>query len=134
MITARSLKTALVVEDSPVMREFIVASISTLPNLQPLQVANGFEALKTLPMQQVDIILTDINMPDLNGLELISFLKKHPDYCTIPVVIISTEKSEGDLNRGLALGAAHYLMKPFAPHELQLIIRQLLKIDANEPE
>ena len=134
MINQRSLITALVVEDSTVMREFIVASISTLPNIQPIQVANGFEALKALPRQQVDIILTDINMPDINGLELLSFLKKHPDYCTIPVVIISTEKSEGDLNRGLALGADHYLMKPFAPHELQLIIRQLLKIDAAEPQ
>jgi two-component system, chemotaxis family, chemotaxis protein CheY len=133
MITSPSFKTALVVEDSPVMREFIVSTISTLPNIQPLQVANGFEALKTLPLQQIDIILTDINMPDINGLELLSFLKKHPDYCTIPVVIISTEKSEGDLNRGLALGADHYLMKPFAPSDLQLIIRQLLKIDEDEP-
>ncbi|MGH9858186.1 MAG: response regulator [Acidobacteriota bacterium] len=128
-----TLKTALVVEDSPVMREFIVSTISTLPNIQPLQVANGFEALKTLPLQQIDIILTDINMPDINGLELLSFLKKHPDYRTIPVIIISTEKSEGDLNRGLALGADHYLKKPFAPSDLQLIIRQLLKIDEDKP-
>ena len=128
MINQRSLITALVVEDSTVMREFIVASISTLPNIQPIQVANGFEALKALPRQQVDIILTDINMPDINGLELLSFLKKHPDYCTIPVVIISTEKSEADRKRGLALGADDYLTKPFHPQDLQSMIRKLLKL------
>jgi two-component system chemotaxis response regulator CheY len=134
MINSRSLKTALVVDDSAVMREFIVSSISTLPNIQLLEAANGFEALKALPRQPVHIILTDINMPDINGLELLSFLKQHPDYCTIPVIIISTEKGEQDMNRGLALGADHYLTKPFAPQELQLVIRQLLKMDSNESQ
>jgi two-component system, chemotaxis family, chemotaxis protein CheY len=122
------IKTALVVEDSPVMREFIVSSLSTFSNIRPLQAANGFEALKTLPQQTIDIILTDINMPDINGLELVAFLKNHPEYRNIPVVIISTEKSEEDRKRGLALGADDYLTKPFQPDDLQLIIRKLLKL------
>lgn len=129
MNTNAVLRTALIVEDSPVMREFIVSSISNLPNLRPLQAANGFEALKTLPQDTIDIILTDINMPDINGLELLSFVKNHPQYRSIPVVIISTEKAENDRNKGLALGADEYLIKPFDPKDLQLIIRRLLQIE-----
>ncbi len=128
-MTNRSAKTALVVEDSAIMRDFIVSSLSTFPDLRPVEVANGFEALKILPQQEVDIILTDINMPDINGLELLSFLKNHPTYRTIPVVIISTEKSENDRKRGLALGADDYLTKPFQPAELQFIVRRILKLE-----
>jgi two-component system chemotaxis response regulator CheY len=127
-MTSALVKTALVVEDSTIMREFIVSSLSSLPNIQPVQAANGFEALKALPQQEIDIILTDINMPDINGLELLSFLKNHPDYRRIPVIIISTEKSEADRKRGLALGADDYLTKPFHPHDLQSMIRKILKL------
>jgi len=127
-MTPAAAKTALVVEDSSVMREFIVSSLSSLPNIHPVQAANGFEALKALPQQEIDIILTDINMPDINGLELLSFLKNHPDYRSIPVIIISTEKSEADRQRGLALGANDYLTKPFHPRDLQLMIQKLLKL------
>jgi two-component system chemotaxis response regulator CheY len=122
------MKTALVVEDSAIMREFIISSLSALPNILSLQAANGFEALKVLPQQSVDIILTDINMPEINGLELLSFVKNHPEYRMIPVVIISTEKSEADLKRGMSLGADDYLAKPFDPKDLHVIIRRLLKL------
>jgi two-component system, chemotaxis family, chemotaxis protein CheY len=122
------LKTALVVEDSAIMRGIIVSSLSNLEQVRSVEVANGFEALRILPQEKFDIILTDINMPDINGLELISFLKNHPHYRTIPVVIISTEKSESDRKRGLELGADDYLTKPFEPGELENIIRRLLNI------
>lgn len=122
------MKTALVVEDSPIMRGIIVSSLATFPDVEPIEVANGFEALKMLPQKVFDIILTDINMPDINGLELLSFLKNHPHYRSIPVVIISTEKSDEDRKRGLALGADDYLTKPFQPEDLQIIVRRHLKI------
>jgi len=122
------LKTALVVEDSAIMRGIIVSSLSKLPQVRWVEAANGFEALRTLPQEKFDIILTDINMPDINGLELLSFLKNHPHYRTIPVVIISTEKSETDRKRGIELGADDYLTKPFEPGELENIIRRLLNI------
>jgi Response regulator containing a CheY-like receiver domain and a GGDEF domain len=127
-MTTGSLKTALVVEDSAIMREIIISSLASFPDVNPVEAANGFEALKILPQMDFDIILTDINMPDINGLELLSFLKNHPQYRTIPVVIISTEKSEADRKRGLALGADDYLTKPFDPKDLQFIIRRLLRI------
>jgi two-component system, chemotaxis family, chemotaxis protein CheY len=122
------LKTALVVEDSAIMRGIIVSSLSNLQDIRSVEVANGFEALRILPQQKFDIILTDINMPDINGLELLSFLKNHPHYRAIPVVIISTEKSEADRKRGLELGADDYLTKPFEAGELENIIRKILNI------
>ncbi len=122
------MKTALVVEDSAIMRGIIVSSLANLQDIRSVEVANGFEALKALPQESFDIILTDINMPDINGLELLSFLKNHPYYRSIPVVIISTEKSEADQKRGLELGADEYVTKPFEPVELEKIIRRLLKI------
>jgi two-component system, chemotaxis family, chemotaxis protein CheY len=122
------LKTALVVEDSAIMRGIIVSSLSNLQDVRAVEAPNGFEALRKLPQEKFDIILTDINMPDINGLELLSFLKNHPHYRTIPVVIISTEKSETDRKRGLELGADDYLTKPFEPGELENIIRKILNI------
>lgn len=122
------MKTALVVEDSAIMRGIIVSSLSNLQEVRSVEVANGFEALRILPQEKFDIILTDINMPDINGLELLSFLKNHPHYRTIPVVIISTEKSETDRKRGLELGADDYLTKPFEQGELENIIRRILNI------
>jgi two-component system chemotaxis response regulator CheY len=122
------LKTALVVEDSAIMRGIIVSSLANLQEVRSVEVANGFEALRILPQEKFDIILTDINMPDINGLELLSFLKNHPHYRSIPVVIISTEKSETDRKRGLELGADDYLTKPFEQGELENIIRRILNI------
>jgi len=122
------VKTALVVEDSAMMREFIISSLSTFSGIHSVEAANGFEALKLLPQNAFDIILTDINMPDINGLELLSYLKNHPSYRTIPVVIISTEKSEQDRRRGLALGAIDYVTKPFQPEDLQSVIRNVLNL------
>jgi len=122
-----SSRSALVVEDSPIMRQIIVSSLASLTNITSFEAANGFEALKMLPQKSFVIILTDINMPDINGLELLSFIKNHPLYRSIPVVIITTEKTEKDRQRGLALGADDYLTKPFRAQELQEIIRRILK-------
>jgi two-component system, chemotaxis family, chemotaxis protein CheY len=90
--------------------------------------SSGFEALKTLPHHKLDAILTDINMPDINGLELVSFLKNHPIYKSIPIMVISTEGSEEDRRRAALLGAEEYLVKPFQPEDLFSKLRKLLKV------
>lgn len=105
-------KTILIVEDSDVMRSFLVASLEGLP-YDVVEAPTGFEALKILPHHPLAMIVTDINMPDINGLELIGFIKKHPQFSTLPVLVISTERSDEDRKRALALGATDYLVKPF---------------------
>lgn len=121
----------LVVEDSPSMRAYLTTMIegeTEDAGLEIVEASSGFEALKTLPHHTFDAILTDINMPDINGLELVSFLKNHPVYRTIPVMVISTEGSEEDRKRAAALGAEEYLVKPFPPELLFEKLRKLLRM------
>lgn len=121
----------LVVEDSSSMRAYLTTVIegeADVFELEIVEAASGFEALKTLPHHKFDAILTDINMPDINGLELVSFLKNHPVYRTIPIMVISTESSEEDRRRAAALGAEEYLVKPFEASDLLGKLRSLLRV------
>jgi len=119
----------LVVEDSPSMRSHLTNIIENdQEDIEIVEAANGFEALKTLPHHKFDAILTDINMPDINGLELVSFLKNHPVYKMIPIMVISTESTMEDRNRAAALGAEEYLSKPFEARELVDKLRKLLRV------
>ncbi len=122
----------LVVEDSSSMRAYLTTIIEggtdSLSDLEIVEAASGFEALKTLPHHKFDAILTDINMPDINGLELVSFLKNHPVYRAIPIMVISTESSDEDRRRAEALGAEEYLIKPFQSNELVNKLLRLLHV------
>jgi two-component system chemotaxis response regulator CheY len=122
------MKTILIVEDSATTRSLIRAVIDELGDFETVEASSGFEALKILPAQHYDLIVTDINMPDINGLELISFVRNNPRYDHLPVIIVSTERSEEDKKRGMALGAAGYIAKPFKSSELQEIIRKTIGI------
>jgi two-component system chemotaxis response regulator CheY len=108
----------LVVDDSATTRSLVASYLAGWGEVEVLEAASGFEALRVLPSRAVDLIVTDINMPDINGLELISFVRANPNYRHIPVVIISTENSAEDRKRGLELGASGYLVKPFAAEAL----------------
>ena len=120
------MKTALIVDDSTVTRSLIRAAIEDIVDIDITEAHSGFEALKVLPRQSFDLILVDINMPDINGLELLNFIKSNDQYKDIPVVIISTESSEEDRKKGISLGAVGYLTKPFIPDDLQKIVREHL--------
>lgn len=117
----------LVVEDSPSMRSMLTNILEAESmELEIVEASSGFEALKTLPHHHFDAIVTDINMPDINGLELVSFLKNHPTYRTIPVMVVSTEGSAEDRRRAEALGANDYVVKPFDRQDLTDKLRRLL--------
>ena len=119
-------KKILIAEDSLTMRSLIVSTIAAMGDYETVEAANGFEALRILPREKVDLIITDINMPDINGLELISFIRNNENYRETPLFIISTEGSERDREKGMSLGANAYLVKPFAPDQLQQLIRDYL--------
>ena len=117
----------LIVEDSPTMRSLVVSALEELGGaIRITEASSGFEALRALPRDPYDLIVTDINMPDINGLELVSFVKQNVAYRGIPLLIISTEGSERDRLRGLELGADAYLVKPFEPEDLRRTARELL--------
>jgi two-component system chemotaxis response regulator CheY len=117
----------LLVEDSKTTRALIRSTIEGMDSISFIETESGFDALKILTKQKVDLIITDINMPDINGLELINFIKKNPLYSNIPLIIISTEGSEKDKEKGLSLGAEEYVVKPFNPEYLQKVVRKHLK-------
>ncbi len=121
------VQSVLVVEDSATMRSLIASTLEEIGvPLKITEAASGFEALRLLPRESYDLIVTDINMPDINGLELVSFVKGNQAYCSIPLIIISTESSDRDREKGLGLGADAYLVKPFDPDDLLEIARDLL--------
>jgi two-component system chemotaxis response regulator CheY len=119
-------KTILIADDSPAMRAMLVSTIENLGDYRIVEASSGFEALRLLPREKVDLVLTDINMPDINGLELISYLRNNSNYFSIPVIIISTESSQKDIVKGKLLGANEYLIKPFDPIRLQTLISSYL--------
>jgi two-component system chemotaxis response regulator CheY len=121
------IKTILVVDDSSTMRSLVATNLSEWGDFEIVEAGSGFEALKILPSRKVDLILTDINMPDINGLELISFVKSNPIYRHIPLIIITTEASEEDRQKGLELGAKEYIIKPFKMEELRRAIRKVFE-------
>ena len=119
-------KAILIVEDSATTRALIRAVVDEMGDFNIVEATSGFEALKLLPTQGFDLVITDINMPDINGLELISFIKNNPRYSHIRLIIVSTERSEEDKKRGIALGAMAYVTKPFKAYELQEVIKQAI--------
>jgi two-component system chemotaxis response regulator CheY len=120
------MKNVLIVEDSKAIRSMIRVAIEEAGGFFAVEAANGFEALKTLPTRRFDLIITDINMPDINGLELIGFVKSNPAYRDIPLIIVSTEKTDEDKKRGIALGAFGYIEKPFKKEDLTAMVKKAL--------
>jgi two-component system chemotaxis response regulator CheY len=119
-------KRVLLVEDSQTMRGLIVSTLEQIDDVEVVEAPSGFQALKVLPREKFDLILTDINMPDINGLELVNFVKRTPQYKDTPIFIISTEGSERDRDKGLQLGANEYLVKPFEPEKLLELVKKYL--------
>ncbi len=119
----------LIVEDSKATRELLATTVQKIDGVEVICAVSGFEALKVLPRYQFALIITDINMPDINGLELINFVKKNPHYRDTPLFVVTTEGRDQDRERGLALGAAEYLIKPFESEVLVALVKRYLKLD-----
>ena len=87
------------------------------------EVGNGFDALRALPRDQFGLIVTDINMPDVSGIELTRFVRQTPRHANTPLIVISTEASEIDRDRAMSAGASAFVAKPFTPEEFMAAIR-----------
>jgi two-component system chemotaxis response regulator CheY len=123
----------LIVDDSQTMRKVIrkAISISGFNLGKCLEAGNGKEALEILSLHHVDIILADLNMPVMNGIEMIQEIRKDENYLHIPVVLITTEGSEKRLEELRRIGVNGYIQKPFYPEMVRNILTQILG-DKNE--
>ncbi|MBN1960936.1 MAG: response regulator [Deltaproteobacteria bacterium] len=119
---------ALVVEDSPTMRQLIVFALRRLPTLKVTEADDGMDALKKLKANKFDILITDINMPMMDGLKLVSIVRSDDVHRDIPIIIITTEGAAEDRQRALALGANAYITKPIQAPQVINAVKELLKI------
>jgi two-component system chemotaxis response regulator CheY len=118
----------LIVDDSPVMRSFIrrVMSLSGFEVNECFEASNGEEALSQLAAHRVDVILTDINMPKMNGEELLERLKMDGTLKSVPALVISTDATKNRILRMISLGAEGYMTKPFSPELLREELERVL--------
>ena len=116
----------LVVEDSPTMRQLITFALKRIPGSRVVEANDGIDALKKLSTQKFDMILTDINMPIMDGLKLVSMVRNDPVHKAIPIIIITTEGADEDRKRGLALGANAYIAKPIQTADLLSVVKEII--------
>jgi two-component system chemotaxis response regulator CheY len=120
----------LVVEDSAMMRQLLVFALSRVKQLKVTEADDGVDGLRKLAAAKFDIILTDINMPIMDGLKLVRRVRTDPVHKDVPIVIITTESAEEDRQRALSLGANAYITKPIQAPQVIAKVRELLGIEA----
>jgi len=121
----------LVVDDSSSMRAIIkrIIKISGFNVGEFMEAGDGKEALALLANEWVDLVLSDINMPNMNGMELIAEMKRNEDLKSIPVVMITTEGSEKSIQKAIELGANGYIKKPFTPEDIKKTLGGIMEVD-----
>lgn len=120
----------LIVEDSPTMRQLIVFALKRLRGMQIVEANDGVDGLKKISSETFDLIFTDINMPIMDGLKLVSLVRNDANYKDIPIVIITTEGASEDRERALALGANEYITKPIQTTKILDAAKRLLNLEA----
>jgi len=120
----------MIVDDSPVMRSFIrkVFRLTGLDVGEFFEAGHGEEALRLLRERWVDLVLTDINMPNMDGEEFVRQLESDDMLRTIPVIVVSTDSSNSRVEKMLALGAKGYVTKPFLPGALRDEVEKVLGV------
>jgi two-component system chemotaxis response regulator CheY len=117
---------ALVVDDSAALRRDLVAALGRIDGMASSEAENGAEAWRKLAGDRYDVVLTDVNMPVLDGLKLVALVRGGGAHREVPIVVVTTEGAEADRRRALALGASAYLVKPVRADEVVETVRGLL--------
>jgi two-component system chemotaxis response regulator CheY len=122
-------KTILTVDDSNTMREMVTFVLESA-GYRVIEAKDGASALDRLSFSSVDLVITDQNMPGMDGLALVRSLRAMRDYKSVPILVLTTESSEDVKMRGRAAGATGWLVKPFAPATLLSVVQQVLQQEA----
>ena len=118
----------LLVEDSPMMRQLLAFALYRIKGLTVVESDDGVDALRKLSKGKFDIIVTDINMPLLDGLKLVQRVRSDPVHKDTPIVVVTTDSASDDKDRAFELGANAYITKPIQASQVIATIRQLLGI------
>jgi two-component system, chemotaxis family, chemotaxis protein CheY len=124
----------LVVDDSKAALFMFkkIITLSGVPIGTLLTAENGLEAIEVLKQYPVDLVMTDINMPEMDGFQLIEYLKKSDTFKHLPIIVITTEGRDKFVDKAKNLGAANYIKKPFQPEQVRHLILQTLGVEENE--
>ncbi|MDB4941281.1 MAG: two-component system response regulator [Labilithrix sp.] len=117
----------LVVDDSKVMRDMVTACLRPDGNLVVSQAASGLEAIERLSLKAFDLVVLDLNMPDIGGLEVVEFVRAQDKLARLPILILTTRSEDDSRAKILAAGASRYMTKPFAPEVILAEVRALLE-------
>jgi two-component system chemotaxis response regulator CheY len=120
------VRTVLIVDDSVTMRRMIRAALRRLPELEIAEAGNGLEAIERLSTSPVNAVILDLNMPDMHGLEVLGFIRRHKTLKSIPVAVLTTRGDEESREAASTAGASAYLTKPFDGETLAPAIARLL--------
>ena len=123
---APAMRTVLIVDDSPTIRRMLKVALSSLPDTICIEASSGLHAIEQLTLARVTLMLLDLNMPDMHGLEVLAFVRRHPTYRALPVIVVTTRGDDASRDAALAAGATLYLTKPFQPSEIADRTRALL--------
>jgi two-component system chemotaxis response regulator CheY len=118
-----------VVEDSPMMRQLIVFALARIRNMRVAEADDGIVGLKRLAQERFDVIITDINMPIMDGLKLVKRVRMDDRHKDVPIIVITTEGSSEDRERAMALGASAYITKPIQAPQVIAKVKELLSIE-----
>lgn len=116
----------LIVDDSPTIRKMVRASLQGLSSSEFLEASTGLEAIEQLAVTRVQLIVLDLNMPDMHGIDVLKFVRKNPNYRTLPVVVLTTRGDDTSRQTAQQAGATSYLTKPFTPQMLAKTVEDLL--------
>ncbi|HVG61272.1 MAG TPA: response regulator [Hyalangium sp.] len=117
----------LVVDDSKVMRDMVVACLRPYPGLAFTHASSGLEAIERLSLKPYDLIILDLNMPDIGGIEVVEFVRGQDTLRQLPIVIVTTRGDEASRARALQAGANRFMTKPFTPEAILTEVRALLE-------
>jgi two-component system, chemotaxis family, chemotaxis protein CheY len=120
----------LIVDDSKVMREMIIACLRADPTFKFTHAASGLEAIEQLSLRPFSLVVLDLNMPDIGGIEVVEFVRGQDRLRGLPIVIVTTRGDETSRSRALAAGASHFMVKPFDPEIILAVVRNLLNAPA----
>ncbi len=116
----------LVVDDSKVMRDMVVACLRAIPGATFHHAASGLEAIESLSLDRYALMVLDLNMPDIGGLEVLEFVRGQDRLRRLPILVLTTRGDEASRRGALDAGASAFMTKPFTPDEIQGEVRRLL--------
>ncbi len=118
-------KTILIAEDSSSVRNFISLALK-IKGFKIVAAEDGMDALEKLPKHNFDLLVTDLNMPNIDGYQLISTVRSDPQYSELPIIILSSLSQDEDIEKGIEVGANSYLVKPFNTKRIQYEVMKYL--------